>query len=527
MIRERSEVGGLLPVLAAAALASLLVAIAFHFEGHRILDLADEGFLWYGTWQTRLGAMPIRDFKAYDIGRYYWGALWSSLFGGGVVALRISTALFEIAGISLGLLTVRAAARRLRPMIVAAILFVLWAFFRPKLFEPAVSLGTVYFLARWIERPSRGRAFALGCSLGIAALVGRNLGLYGLLASALALIFVRWRRGESKLGASFAGFVAGLFVGYLPMPVLLLTDSLFRQRYLGLIGAMFQRGVTNLTLPVPWPWTVPSNMPEPAFAITVANGLFFLLLPLFYALGLACGYFRPRERGTSELVAATLVGIPYLHHIFSRADLPHLGDAIHPFLLGAAVLPSCAPKGRRRNLAFGALGGVALLSLLSAGNYHRNLLLASRVPVDVLGDRLLVSHRTRSLLEATEKLRRGPRPEMIAALPNWPGLYVILQQRSPVWNIYAVFAASEAAQYRMISEIQRNAVTRVILNTEPIDGRPDRTFAATHPLVWKFLQSHFSRAPLEGVPGFLVFSRKSIAPQADSAQSASRRQGGA
>ena len=67
------------------------------------LNLADKGYLWYGTLQTVTGGIPIRDFKSYDPGRYLWGAAWGHLTGTGIVGLRVSNALFQAVGFFFGM----------------------------------------------------------------------------------------------------------------------------------------------------------------------------------------------------------------------------------------------------------------------------------------------------------------------------------------------------------------------------------------------------------------------------------------
>src|SRR2546423_15390133 len=86
-------------------LSALLVIVFFFLQGDVGLNIADEGFLWYGTIRTTLGEVPIRDFQAYDPARYYWGAFCFKIIGNhGIIALRISEALFQFVGLPLALL---------------------------------------------------------------------------------------------------------------------------------------------------------------------------------------------------------------------------------------------------------------------------------------------------------------------------------------------------------------------------------------------------------------------------------------
>ena len=319
----------------AAALAFGSLALRFRLD----FDPAGEGYLWYGATRVRHGEVPLRDFRAYDPGRYYWGALWARVLDDGPLAQRIGGAAFQAAGLALALLAARRAAVGWALAGVGAMLTA-WMWPPDKLYDAAVPLAAVLVVTRLLERPSPRRHLEAGILVGLAAWIGRNHGLFTLAPVLAAAAWVEaLGTTEGTRGARAGGLAAGLLLGYSPLIALCLLEPGFFASFADSVASHLARG-SNIPLPVPWPWTASWTAGWVSGAWRFALGFAFLT---YAALLLASSVViarRPADRVRRHplLVSAMLVALGYTYYVAVRSDFTHLATVMGPALLAAVPL---------------------------------------------------------------------------------------------------------------------------------------------------------------------------------------------
>src|SRR3990172_1357295 len=295
-----------------ALISSVLVGLSFWLQGSINIGLSDEGYLWYGAIHTALGKVPIRDFQSYDLGRYYWAAIWSFLFGDGILALRLSTAVFQFIGLTLGLLAARRAVSSYWALALVGLLLVVWMYPRHKLFDISLSMAAVFFAVRLLERPTLWRHFSAGLFVGLAAFFGRNHGFYGFFAFFLLILFIWMRIYRADLAKRLFSWLGGIALGDFPMLVMVLFIPGFFDSFVDSVLFLFEQGTTNLPLPVPWPWKVdyPGTLTL-NFLRALFLGIWFLVMPIFYlSVFLSIPFANKDNVGQRALlVASSFVGV--------------------------------------------------------------------------------------------------------------------------------------------------------------------------------------------------------------------------
>ncbi|MFM0381943.1 hypothetical protein [Paraburkholderia dipogonis] len=501
-------------------LSCFVVLVLFIWQGHTGFSMADEGYLWYGSQRTLLGDIPIRDFMAYDPGRYYWCAALMKVVGSnGIMAVRAAVAVFQVLGLATGILVIARGSKASVPLcLITAVILALWMFPRHKLFDITLSLWLVGALTYLVASPSTLRYLLLGAIVGLAAVFGRNHGVYGVAGSLLGMAYLAISREDRRsVVQGFLVWCVGVFIGYLPVLLMLLAVPGFSHAFLADILFLIGIKTTNLPLPVPWPWDVSLHDRARIWVFRdLMVGAAFLLLPLCGVLViayLALSRFLRREVSPA-LVASGCFILPYAHYAFSRADIGHLALGIFPLLLSMLALAATVPSAMKWIFAGLLLiaSTVIMLPVHPGWQCHET---GDCLEVDVAGDRLLLDRSTASDVTLLQRLDHdfASGGKSIVATPFWPGAYPLLERKSPVWEIYAL------SPYRSV-DFQRDEIARiaaaspgfVIVVDAALDGRDELRFHNTHPLTARFFSEHFDRVSgYSDNPDYWIFKSKSAA----------------
>jgi len=491
-------------------LALLAAALTFAlFLATRRLDfyVAEEGFLWYGSIGVAHGEVPLRDFYSYDPGRYYWAGAWAKLLGDGILALRLSTALFQALGLFCGLLAAWRLTHRRWLLALLGLALLVWMEPRNRLFEPALAMAGVAAAVSLLERPTLRRHFWAGALVGLGLFFGKNHGLYLGVAFLLLILLLRWRwpapglPDQPGLPRRLGAWVLGGVAGASPLLVMFAVLPGFFGSYVDSIRFFLEQGRTNFPLPIPWPWRVDfAGLDFLEAANGLGIGVSFLLFPVFVAgVVLVLLFTRRAELGSRTLLLGSgAVALVYMHYAFSRADLLHLAPSFHPLLLGLAALPTLFTGRRRLAAGFAVavlLAAVTVFGILPGTPLYKELTVHPYQPYTVAGDELLLLPRTVRLLSWVErKTARIPASEPLLLVPNLTGIYPALGRRSPVWDVYPIWPAPPRLDQRMLDEMKAKNVRWAIVTDYAVNGQDELDFAHTHPRVAGYLEQEFEPA---------------------------------
>jgi len=486
----------------AMLLGLVLVVGLFVWEGHQGFSLFDEGYLWYGVQRVMAGDVPIRDFQAYDPGRYYWSAgLMSLTRTHGIMAVRETVVILAALALAaaLGWLVVIDKKRsHFFYIIICALTLVAWMVPRHKIFDISISIGLVCVLACLVRRPSSLNHFLAGLTVGLAAYFGRNHGLYAALASSGVFLYLALRcEAWSAWSRDVLSFAVGILIGYLPMVATMLLARGFTSAFVKSIKFLFEVKATNLPLPIPWPWNAQfGSAPFVDVLREVLIGLFFISTLTFGCISIVYVLTARWKRRAIHplLVACAFCAIPYAHYAFSRADSAHLAQGIFPTLIGTLALVASTPTWTRYLLASGlCICSWLLMIPMHPGWQCMEPGACERISID--GDRLLVDRGTANDISLLRHLKNeyASAGQSFFVAPWWPGAYALLDAKSPTWEIYTPWPRSDAFQHAEIDRIESSKPAFILINDLPLDGRDELRYRNTHPLIEQYIRANYTR----------------------------------
>ncbi|MBZ0302022.1 MAG: hypothetical protein K8J31_19895 [Anaerolineae bacterium] len=503
MLRQHWLTSETISVLVLAVAIPLML---YFLQGNIDFNIADEGYIWYGIEQTiHIDAVPMRDYRAYDPGRYYWAAAWATLFGDGLLSFRLSSVILQSIGLLAGLLAIHMVTRRKAILFAATLVLALWMIPRHKMVESSFAMLAVYFAAQLIQYPTRRKHFLIGVVVGLAAFFGRNLGVYGVLGSCVVILYIQIKivhQSVRQVLEYWLIWLSGIVAGYLPMFLMIILIPGFANAFGDSILFWLRQDETNISMPVIWPWLVFSR--PGTFADTLSQfsaGLVFLIAPLLYGLTLLKSFLSSFKKdrttpGKALLFASAAVGIFYLHHAFSRADIAHLGQSAQPFLLGVIALPF-AYRFRMPRLM--GVGVTTFLAFITVGiwfvSHFTNLVLnaSTYTPYEIEDQKIIIPKPQANYLETVQDFVQTSvgSDESVLIIPYEPGLYPIIGQPSPIWDTYLLWKATETEQNLAIQQLAAKHANWIILDDYPVDGRQDFRLSNIYPLLWDFIENNY------------------------------------
>jgi hypothetical protein len=496
--------------VAFAVLVAGATTLAWYLIGGGVhLNVVDEGYLWYGVERTAEGELPIRDFQAYDPGRYWWCAALAPVLGTGILGVRGAAAVFQAIGLLFGLLAARRAVERDVWLIPIALVLSAWMFPRHKVFEPSLAMTAVYLGVRLLENPSARQHLLTGLFVGAAALFGKNHGAYAAVGTLFLSLFATLRCGAGEPARRLFAWAGGIVVGFSPVLLLFLLAPGFAASYVDWTLAYLKLG-GNIPHAWPWPWRIElGGLAWHEVLARVGEALAFFLPVVVLPAGLLVAWrTKPDELGRRALpIAATVLGAVYLHHAVVRSDPQHYAQCVHPILLGLFALPAAFGWSARRAVlvpAWSAAAALVAFFLLESHPLLRPYAFgrpeARFTEHAVAGEMLLLPPARAAYFRKLERaVAEHVGDDALFVAPSRPGLYPLLGKRSPSWWIYFfVPDAEDAAQRELIGELEDTDWALVV--DVPVGQREELRFERSHPLVWSHLTDEFRPVPTPELP---------------------------
>ncbi|MGH9516381.1 MAG: hypothetical protein ACRD3P_11985 [Terriglobales bacterium] len=509
-VPKRPYLAYLEAVMVSAAAATLVFLIQWRYG----FNWGDEGWLWYISQRVNLGEVPIRDVFSYDPGRYYWSAVIFKILGrDGFFEQLLANYLFGIFGLAITYVSMSAAGvTRAWRVSILVLLAVILGFPRHKVYEQTLSLVAAAGITFLLTRPEKlKRWFVYGVATGLAAFIGKNSGLYFVIAFFLTFLVLRMSGTTASVVRIFGSLCAGIIIGYSPM---LLMAVYFH----GFASAFWQ----SVILTRNWSWSVPIPFPWSSHAHALrgldlaqwrAASWLCVAVPLTYAFIFWRGLRHRAQRPEALALGASIAGIPYLNHAFHQADFPHIAQGVVPFVVAVGVFCYFLWIRDRRRWSVALLAALYFLVLacwLPMEPLVQHLRTKAFAPQTLarieLGDRKFeVPVQQAEVMQIVQTVFRscGGTEGGFFEAPFYPGLYAFLRTRAPSWDTDFFWPRNEYRQQQEIGALIQNRTSLLLINKDAMfDGHQWLKIAATNPILAQYLHETYQRASTKLPGGF-------------------------
>ena len=457
-------------------------------------SLADEGFLWYGAWQTSLGSTPIADFQSYDPFRYYWIANWFDFFNShNISILRISIYLFGLFGL-FGLLYILKQINKQHDYLYSVftvLFFLLWIFPYWKIFEHVVSIMSIIVLYKLASNFSSNKWLIIsGIYTSFLFFYGRNHALYMHIAVvSMFLIFYIWNHNFKFILKKVYIFTIGYMLGLIPtLYMIIFIDGYWHKIQEWLIWFISRGVTTNLHKPYVLPWHV-SYANFNYFGISNILFSYFSLFMIIIFIFSIIVLFRLIIKKEKDylLLASSLFVIVYFHYFSSRPDLGHLAQTIMPSFIFISILIL-----RTRLFKYIFIILLISLSLIVTKNpiVVQYLYPGAYKKVNISGHVIYVGKKQKRELDFLNKYL-GNKAENVFCIPNLISIYSMYSLKSPTYDLYYILSRGKAYQEGIINDLKINDIKLIILKKHKYDGREDMLFQHTYPIVYSYIKKNY------------------------------------
>lgn len=499
----------------ALSVSLALMMASFLINAHQGLSWADEGLLWYGSQRVLAGEIPVRDFFSYDPGRYYWtAAFYSVLSDPSLRTTLLAGSVFAGLALTATLLTLEHAGmgRKWRWLLAIAIC-IAFSFPRHKIYEQALSL--VLACSIYVVLTNAGSAkhwWLLGLMTGLAAVMGRNHGVFFLAGSALTVSFLLLSRQTVLKWGNVVTHGLGVVIGYSPVWLLCLFSTGFFPSFW---ESLLRTAGWQLPLQIPFLWNIDLTGMAPSWRWhAVAVGLICLLIPLTYLVSAAwvAGKDRFNQATRLHLLLASfsIAGMPYLQQALDRADFGHIAQGILPSLGALVCVGVLASSGRTFGRVIQAFSLILMVTVVATWMPYVPYLRLSKLEAAQPGSTAMfamdgttyrIERYQASLMTRLRQLkdRCGLSDAEFLAAPHFPGLYAYLHLDAPHWDSYYVYSRPLSMQREHLANMP-NIKLALIAPEETIDGLERLKFGNTYGESLRFLDGHLAKNAVADFP---------------------------